>query len=126
MQVPRLGVRTRARALLRRAGEVRHWRRLRRLAAEGSPDYRDYLGIQLRRTLSKRETDPGVGAVTLINAVADASGQGRSVLCVGARNRLELDRFRQRGFDAVVGIDLFSQHEDIKVMDMHSIAFADD
>lgn len=122
----RLGVRTRARALVRRVGEVRHWLRLRSLSGDRSPDYRDYLGIQLRRTLSKRETDPGVGAVTLINAVADASPLAHSVLCVGSRNRLELDRFRQRGFRDVVGIDLFSQHDDIKVMDMHSLAFADD
>jgi SAM-dependent methyltransferase len=99
---------------------------MRRLAKEASPDYRQYLAIQLRRTLSKAQTDPGIGAVTLINRVAEAQPSHGPVLCVGCRNPLELDRFRSRGFDDVVGIDLFSQRDDIKVMDMHHLAFADD
>jgi len=105
--------------------ELRHWFALRKLRTQQPAPYRDYLAIQLRRTLSKRETDPGVGAVTLINHVAEASRDGGSVLCVGCRNTLELDRFRARGFDDVVGIDVFSQREDIKVMDMHEMTFRD-
>jgi SAM-dependent methyltransferase len=120
----RFGLRTRARAGLRRAGELRYWLALRRLRDHRPPDYRDYLGIQLRRTLSKRETDPGVGAVTLINRVAD-EGNGGKVLCVGCRNGLELDRFRARGFKDVTGIDVFSQRDDIRVMDMHEMTFPD-
>jgi SAM-dependent methyltransferase len=119
-------VRTRLRAGAKRLTEIPHWLVLRRLGHDRPPEYRDYLAVQLRRTLSKRETDPGIGAVTLINCVADERRDGGSVLCVGCRNALELDRFHARGFDDVIGIDVFSQREDIKVMDMHAMTFADD
>jgi SAM-dependent methyltransferase len=125
LRLRRPGVRTRLRAGVKQLTQIPHWVGLRRLAQSRSPEYRDYLAIQLRRTLSKRETDPGIGAVTLINRVADQQPGGGSVLCVGCRNALELDRFRARGFDDVVGIDVFSQREDIKVMDMHDMTFAD-
>jgi SAM-dependent methyltransferase len=126
LRYPRPGVRTRLRAGGQRLMEVPHWLTLRRLGRRRPPDYRDYLATQLRRTLSKRETDPGVGAVTLINRVAAEQQEGGSALCVGCRNALELDRFRARGFDDVVGIDVFSQRADILVMDMHEMSFADD
>jgi SAM-dependent methyltransferase len=126
VRIRRLGVRTRLRGAWRRAVDVRHWLGLRRLGKRQTPEYRDYLAVQLRRTLPKRDTDPGVGAVTLINRVAEQQPEGGSVLCVGCRNALELDRFRERGFDDVVGIDVFSQGDDIKVMDMHEMTFADD
>jgi SAM-dependent methyltransferase len=105
---------------------VPHWLSLRRLRKSKPPDYRDYLAVQLRRTLTKRETDPGVGAVTLINRVAEQQPTRGAVLCVGCRNALELDRFRARGFEGVVGIDVFSQRADIIVMDMHQMSFAED
>ena len=126
MRLPRPGIRTRARAGARRLKEAPHWVGLRRLGKRQPREYRDYLDTQLRRTLSKRETDPGVGAVTLINKVAEEQPSGEAVLCVGCRNALELDRFRAHGFDEVVGIDLFSQREDILVMDMHELSFPDD
>jgi SAM-dependent methyltransferase len=126
MRLHRPGVRTRLRAGARRLREAPHWLTLRRLGKEQSPEYRSYLATQLRRTLSKSETDPGAGAVTLINKVADAQPSGGVVLCVGCRNALELDRFRAHGFEDVVGIDVFSQREDILVMDMHEMTFSDD
>ena len=58
--------------------------------------------------------------------MADGQPSHGPVLCVGCRNALELDRFRERGFDNVVGIDVFSQRDDILVMDMHELTFADD
>ena len=125
MRLQRPGVRTRLRTGARRLTEVSHWLVLRRLGLQQSSEYRDYLAIQLRRTLSKRDTDPGIGAVTLITRVAGERPDGGSVLCVGCRNGLELDRFRARGFDRVVGIDVFSQRDDIKVMDMHAMTFGD-
>jgi SAM-dependent methyltransferase len=126
MRLQRPGVRTRLRAGARRLSEVPHWLVLRRLGEGQSREYRNYLGVQLRRTLSKRETDPGIGAVTLINRVAEERRDGGSVLCVGCRNTLELDRFHARGFNDVTGIDVFSQRDDIEVMDMHAMTFADD
>jgi SAM-dependent methyltransferase len=126
LRLGRPRVRTRLRAGAQRLTEIPHWVVLRRLGQNRPPEYRDYLAVQLRRTLSKRETDPGVGAVTLINRVADQQPDGGSVLCVGCRNALELDRFRACGFERVVGIDVFSQRADIKVMDMHEMTFPDD
>jgi SAM-dependent methyltransferase len=126
MRLHRPGVRTRLRAGARRLMEAPYWVELRRLGKRRPPEYRDYLETQLRRTLSKRETDPGAGAVTLINRVAEEQPSGQAVLCVGCRNALELDRFRAHGFDEVVGIDLFSQRDDILVMDMHELSFPDD
>ena len=126
MRLGRPGIRTRLRTAARRLAEASHWLGLRTLRKHRPPEYRDYLDVQLRRTLAKRETDPGVGAVTLINHVADERADGGAVLCVGCRNTLELDRFRARGFEDVVGIDVFSQRADIKVMDMHEMTFADD
>jgi SAM-dependent methyltransferase len=126
MRLQRPGVRTRLRAGARRLKETPHWFVLRRLGKRRPPDYREYLATQLRRTLSKRETDPGAGAVALINRVAEQQRSGGAVLCVGCRNALELDRFRARGFDDVVGIDVFSQRDDILVMDMHEMSFPDD
>lgn len=125
MRLHRLGVRTRLRATLRALMHLRHWFALRTLRKHRPEEYRDYLAIQLRRTLSKRETDPGVGAATLISRVAEVQHDGGSVLCVGCRNTLELDRFHAKGFDDVIGIDVFSQREDIKVMDMHEMTFRD-
>src|SRR5215212_576980 len=126
MRLPRPGIRTRARAGARRLMEAPHWIVLRRLGKRRPREYRGYLATQLRRTLSKRETDPGAGAVVLINRVAEERSSSGSVLCVGCRNGLELDRFRARGFAEVVGIDLFSQRDDILVMDMHELSFPDD
>jgi SAM-dependent methyltransferase len=126
VRLHRPGIRTRLRVAARRLKETPHWLVLRRLGKRRSPEYRDYLATQLRRTLSKRETDPGSGAETLINRVAQQQPSRGAVLCIGCRNGLELDRFRARGFDEVVGIDIFSQRPDILTMDMHEMSFADD
>jgi SAM-dependent methyltransferase len=128
VQVPRLGVRTRVRASVRRLADVRHRVGLRRLGGRDSPDYRRYLDVQLRRTLGKRSNDSGVGLRVLMD---EAIARGRPprearVLCVGCRNGVELDEFRARGFGDVVGIDLFSQRPDILVMDMHRMTFPND
>src|SRR5262245_43270257 len=85
MRLHRPGVRTRLRAGARRLTEAPDLVELRRLGKRRPPEYRDYLSTQLRRTLSKRETDPGAGAVTLINKVAEEQPSGEAVLCVGCR-----------------------------------------
>ncbi|MGZ4410891.1 MAG: class I SAM-dependent methyltransferase, partial [Gaiellaceae bacterium] len=83
--------------------------------------------VQLRRTLSKRATDPGAGARLLVGRVASAlPGRGGSVLCIGCRNRVELDRFREHGVPNVTGIDLFSTDPSVRVMDMHAMDFPSD
>ena len=128
MRIPRLGVRTRLRAEVQRARDLRHRAGVRRLAKDKPADYREYLDVQRRRTLSKRENDPGVGARVLVAKVLEhaAISSESSVLCVGCRNPFELDLFAQAGVRNVVGIDLVSQRPDILVMDMHAMTFDDD
>ena len=128
MRVPRLGVRTRLRAAAQWVRDLRHRAAVRRLAKGTSTDYREYLEVQRRRTLSKRENDPGVGARVLVGKVLEhgAISDQSSVLCVGCRNPFELDLFAQAGVRDVVGIDLVSQRPDILVMDMHAMEFRDD
>jgi SAM-dependent methyltransferase len=107
--------------------DLDHKARLARLARGKPSSYRAYLHGQLDRTLSKRANDPGIGARLLIGRVSEVvpPSADASVLCVGCRNTIELDEFRNRGYGDVVGIDLFSQSSDILVMDMHDLAFPD-
>lgn len=90
------------------------------------PGYHDYLETQLERSLSKRANDPGVGQRILVEAAAAGASPDAVVLCVGCRNGMELDAFRARGLADVRGIDIFSQRDDILVMDMHAMTFPDD
>jgi SAM-dependent methyltransferase len=125
--IPRLGIRRRLKAAARRVNDMRHRRGLRKLAEGGPDDYRQYLEAQLQRSLKKRANDPGIGARVLVDLVAlQEPPQAGAILCVGCRNGFELDEFRARGYDVVVGIDLFSQRPDIRVMDMHDMTFPDD
>jgi SAM-dependent methyltransferase len=105
---------------------LRHRLRLHRLGAGRGEEYHAYLDEQLRRTLDKRNNDPGIGARLLVEAAADAATPDSSVLCIGCRNGIELDEFRARGLRDVVGIDIFSQRDDIFVMDMHRMSFDSD
>jgi SAM-dependent methyltransferase len=115
---PQLGVRSH----LQRFSDRRYWRGLRRLEQGSPPEYRDYLEEQLRRSLSKRSIDSGVGAEVLVREVARHCTPKSSVLCIGCRNTAELDRFRAKGLEPV-GIDLFAQGDGIAVMDMHELRF---
>lgn len=121
VRVPRLGVRRRFRV----ASDLRYWLVLRRLEKGHAGEYRAYLDGQLRRSLSKRSTDPGVSSQVLVREVARRAGRGASVLCIGCRNGFKLERFRARRLEPV-GIDLFSQRPDILVMDMHELLFPND
>lgn len=98
------------------------------MGATRPAEYRDYLAVQLRRTLSKRGESSGIGSRLLISRTIDALGApvDARILCVGCRNGAELDEFRARGARDVVGVDLFSQRDDILVMDMHAMTFDDD
>ncbi len=127
MTALRLGIRTRTRTVAGRLADLRHRPALRRLG-RGKPDeYREYLDVQQQRTLSKRANDPGAGARLLASRVIELGGlsSDASVLCVGCRNTIELDLFKESGVARVVGIDLVSQSPEILVMDMHAMTFAD-
>jgi len=101
-------------------------RQVSQLGQGQSDEYRAYLDTQLDRSVGRRRNDPGIGQRLLVDAAAASARSGAVVLCVGCRNGLELDAFRARGLTDVRGIDIFSQRDDILVMDMHAMTFADD
>ncbi|MEW5871409.1 MAG: class I SAM-dependent methyltransferase [Chloroflexota bacterium] len=94
-----------------------------------SPEYLQYLDTQLRRTLSKKDAPLPARARALIDKVAASTDLSQcDVLCVGARNRAEVDYFRRKGARSATGIDLhsdFAQDSRILVMDMHQMSFPD-
>ncbi len=51
--------------------------------------------------------------------------QDLSVLCIGCRSTQELESFDNLGFGIVKGIDIFSIHERIELMDMHALKYSD-
>lgn len=117
----------RALASRRERWATRGYRRQVGELGEGRNDeYRTYLETQLDRSVGRRCNDPGIGQRLLVETAVANATQGGSVLCVGCRNGLELDAFRSRGLTDVRGIDIFSQRDDIVVMDMHAMTFADD
>jgi len=128
MKLARLGIRTRLRATAGSVADLRHRQDLRRLGRGKPADYREYLEVQQRRTLSKRANDPGAGARELVRQMVRLGGltSSSSVLCVGCRNGVELDLLRAAGMGDVIGIDLVSLRPDILVMDMHDLSFEDD
>lgn len=110
----------------RRERAARVYREQAATLTDGRDDaYRAYVETQLDRTLPRFAHDPGVGQRLLVAAAAAAAPPGAKVLCVGCRNGLELDAFRAAGHPDVRGIDLFSQRDDILVMDMHAMTFPD-
>lgn len=98
------------------------------LRHQKDPDYRSYLDTQIARSLSKRHHQAGDRAKLLINQLIETGqpGPDARVLCIGSRNTFEIDYFKAQGFADVIGIDLFSEHPTIKVMDMHALTFTDD
>jgi SAM-dependent methyltransferase len=104
----------------------RHRRRLRRSLLGQSPGHDQYLRLQIERTLLKRGNALPPRALDFIERVSSLNGfAGKEVLCVGCRNAEELEAIRTHGARRVVGIDLFSEHPDILVMDMHRMSFPD-
>ncbi len=47
------------------------------------------------------------------------------MLCIGARNEVELDVFARESFRNVTAIDLWSASQRIRVCDMHALTFPD-
>jgi SAM-dependent methyltransferase len=87
----------------------------------------EYHKLQLERSLSLKEHDPGDRARYLIARMSEYIPAQRRprTLCVGCRNGHELDHLAHAGFSDTVGIDLHSTDPRIRVMDMHDIDFAD-
>ena len=94
--------------------------------------HRFYLWAQWWQSRAKRDKDPGFRTLRHIEMVRPYLAWRVSwpwpepVLCLGPRNDLELCYLRQAGASAVIGLDLFSQHPDILVGDMHAMPFESD
>lgn len=84
---------------------------------------------QLERSLAKKNYDSmvrsGYLAQKLVGALAAEGTLRPRTLCIGARNRCELDCLVNAGAGEVQGIDLHSTDPRIAVMDMHSLEFPD-
>ncbi len=82
---------------------------------------------QVNRALAKKDNPLRVGTIFLIDqliALARLSVDA-AVLCVGCRSMTEIDCFKSKGLRNIRGIDLFSEHPQILVMDMHAMDFSD-
>jgi len=102
-------------------------RELRRQVSSESQAHREYLDVQLRRTHSKKDNPLPMRARRLIDRTSELIDLTRcEVLCIGSRNVSEIEYFRSKGAERVIGIDLFSDDEAILVMDMHRMDFSDD
>lgn len=109
-----------------RIRNIVHHARIAVLTREAS--YRQYLQSQLDRTLTKNQPILQKRTVIFVDTISEliSAKHGISLLCVGCRNEFELQYFNNKGFDDVIGIDLFSEHPRIFVMDMHSMTFPND
>lgn len=91
--------------------------------------YRRYLRAQIRQSRAKRAKDASfrlVPFVDLIRSECPDLALDAPVLCIGARNEVELDVFRKAGFTDVLAIDLWSTSPRIRVGDMHALTFPDE
>lgn len=88
-------------------------------------EYREYLNLQLRRTLQKKDTNPFSRAAYFVNQLGEIAKADKDVkiLCIGCRDSRELNEFRKSGFNDVIGIDLHSEDPSILIMDMHRMEF---
>lgn len=91
--------------------------------------YQRYVHAQIRQSRGKRWKDASFRIepfVQVIKAHCLDLARGASVLCVGARNEIEVNIFAREGFPRVTAIDLWSSSPKIRKMDMHSLDFPDD
>ncbi|MFQ5401330.1 MAG: hypothetical protein ACE5E7_17245, partial [Anaerolineae bacterium] len=118
-----------ARRMYRQMKRLRHrwhlWRygeRMRERLRPHAPDYAAYLETQLQRTIRKNDNRLQPRTVYLVDKLAELVDlREKEVLCIGCRNHAELKYIAGKGAKKVTGIDLFSSHPDILVMDMHQM-----
>lgn len=107
---------------------ARSHREARRAVTVADSQYDTYLRTQLEETLLKKRLKGEIHfeVIPLIDMLLKYTNcTGKDALCVGCRNRDEIIYFRKMGASKVVGIDLYSDHEDIQIMDMHDLKFPD-
>ncbi|MDP3768702.1 MAG: methyltransferase domain-containing protein [Dehalococcoidia bacterium] len=86
-----------------------------------------YRLAQLRQSRAKFSKDATFRLAPAIDMIlaSTALPYSAAIVCVGARNRIEPDLWRARGFRHVEALDLLSS-DGVRGMDMHRLAFADD
>jgi len=88
--------------------------------------HRKYLQKQLYSTYWKKDREGSERFEYLIDNLIKYIDISKSrILCVGSRNLCEINYFKSKGAQDIVGIDLFSENKDILVMDMHNMEFPD-
>lgn len=104
----------------------KHETAIRENVWQNEPDYHEYIDNQLRRTLKKKDSPLRPHTILLVDRLSQMVHLPASkVLCVGCRNTAEIDYLESKGAADIVGIDIYSEDERIKVMDMHQMTFAD-
>ncbi|MFQ5932089.1 MAG: methyltransferase domain-containing protein [Nitrospiraceae bacterium] len=92
-------------------------------------EYHQYRRAQIRQSRAKRNKDASFRIVPFVALIKRRCTDLRSespILCIGARNVVELDVLERNGFRNIVGIDLWSGSPRIIVCDMHRLIFRDD
>lgn len=103
-----------------------HVKRMRKSLDAESTDYVRYLETQLKRTVTKHAPVLPERARYLISRIDEMIDLSEArVLCVGCRNLHELRYFESLGAREVKGIDLYSEWEQVEVMDMHDLRYPD-
>jgi SAM-dependent methyltransferase len=90
--------------------------------------YARYRHAQIRQSRAKRHKDASFRLVPFVAVIRETCPdltRAARVLCIGARNEVELDVFQRHGFPDVSAVDLWSSSPRIRVMDMHALRFAD-
>jgi SAM-dependent methyltransferase len=108
--------------------DASHRERLELLFGTHDQAYISYLRHQLDRSLSKRNSKTGKGARILMDKILEVGriSPEAEVLCIGCRTPFEIEYLGKKGLRNVVGIDLFSSHPQVMVMDMHKMRWPDD
>ncbi|MFW9875819.1 MAG: class I SAM-dependent methyltransferase [Candidatus Thorarchaeota archaeon] len=92
--------------------------------SKGDDQYKDYLRLQLHRTITKKKDHSSSKQEYLINLLQErVELTGLKVLCIGCRSIEEINYFKKAKAGNTVGIDLFSEDKEILVMDMHDMTF---
>lgn len=100
--------------------------RLKHKLIFGGNPAREQLKIQLDRTLTrKKETSERVEFLLEKLREFRQFGPDEQALFVGCRNRHELAYFGRLNSAKAIGIDLYSESADIRIMDMHDLVFPD-
>ena len=103
-----------------------HHKKLNHLVQSPSPEYRDYLDMQIRRSLSKKDRSLQIRTQQFVDKIASLVDLSTcNVLCIGCRNMNEINYFQKKGAKKTIGIDLYSENAAILVMDMHDMLFPD-